>query len=33
MPRSDSVHVVVKDGDFTLWYGEAKFYNDIQTHD
>ena len=27
---ADSVHVVVKNGDFTLWYGEAKFYNDIQ---
>ncbi|MDV6167868.1 DUF1837 domain-containing protein [Flavobacterium sp. DG1-102-2] len=27
---ADSVHIVVKDGDFTLWFGEAKFYNDIQ---
>lgn len=27
---ADSVHIVVKDGDFTLWFGEAKFYNDIK---
>lgn len=27
---ADSVHIVIKDGDFTLWFGEAKFYNDIQ---
>lgn len=27
---ADSVHIVLKDGDFTLWFGEAKFYNDIQ---
>lgn len=27
---ADSVHIVVKDGDFTLWFGEAKFYTDIE---
>ncbi|MBZ9820295.1 DUF1837 domain-containing protein [Mesorhizobium sp. CA4] len=26
---ADSVHVVVKDNDFTLWFGEAKFYNSL----
>jgi hypothetical protein len=26
---ADSVHIVVSDGDFTLWFGEAKFYNSI----
>ncbi|OPY99269.1 hypothetical protein A5906_26470 [Bradyrhizobium sacchari] len=26
---ADSVHIVVKDDDFTLWFGEAKFYNSI----
>lgn len=26
---ADSVHIVVKDNDFTLWFGEAKFYNSI----
>lgn len=26
---SDSVHIVVSDDDFTLWFGEAKFYNSI----
>ena len=28
---ADSVHIVVSpDGDFTLWFGEAKFYNSIE---
>jgi hypothetical protein len=27
---ADSVHIVVENDDFTLWFGEAKFYNDIQ---
>lgn len=27
---ADSVHIVVKDNDFSLWFGEAKFYNSIQ---
>jgi hypothetical protein len=27
---ADSVHIVVKDDDFTLWFGEAKFYNSIE---
>ncbi|MDE5466070.1 hypothetical protein ABIC03_007807 [Bradyrhizobium sp. RT6a] len=26
---ADSVHIVVKGDDFTLWFGEAKFYNSI----
>ena len=26
---ADSVHVVIANDDFTLWYGEAKFYNSI----
>lgn len=26
---ADSVHIVIEDGDFTLWFGEAKFYNSI----
>lgn len=26
---ADSVHIVVSDDDFTLWFGEAKFYNSI----
>lgn len=26
---ADSVHIVVKDDEFTLWFGEAKFYKDI----
>lgn len=26
---ADSVHIVVDGGDFTLWFGEAKFYNSI----
>ncbi|WP_245268627.1 DUF1837 domain-containing protein [Mesorhizobium sp. WSM2561] len=26
---ADSVHIVIKDDDFTLWFGEAKFYNSI----
>ena len=26
---ADSVHITIKDGDFCIWYGEAKFYNDI----
>ena len=24
---ADSVHIVVKDEDYTIWFGEAKFYN------
>lgn len=27
---ADGVHIVVKDGDFSLWFGEAKFYNSIE---
>jgi len=27
---SDSVHIVVNGNDFTLWFGEAKFYNSIE---
>lgn len=26
---ADSVHIVVNGDDFTLWFGEAKFYNSI----
>ncbi|BCH02639.1 hypothetical protein MesoLj131b_46380 [Mesorhizobium sp. 131-2-5] len=26
---ADSVHIVIKDNDFTLWFGEAKFYNSL----
>lgn len=26
---ADSVHLVIADGDFSLWLGEAKFYNSI----
>ena len=26
---ADSVHITVQDGNFCIWYGEAKFYNDI----
>lgn len=26
---ADSVHIVINDDDFTLWFGEAKFYNSI----
>lgn len=26
---ADSVHIVVNDNDFTLWFGEVKFYNSI----
>ncbi|MCV4283608.1 HamA C-terminal domain-containing protein [Pseudomonas capsici] len=27
---ADSVHIVVEDDDFTLWFGEAKFYTSIE---
>lgn len=27
---ADSVHIVVNDKDFTIWFGEAKFYNSIE---
>jgi len=27
---ADSVHIVINDGDFSLWFGEAKFYNSIE---
>lgn len=27
---SDSVHIVVNEDDFSLWFGEAKFYNSIE---
>lgn len=27
---ADSVHIVVDNNDFTLWFGEAKFYNSIE---
>ncbi|MGH1572776.1 HamA C-terminal domain-containing protein [Methylobacterium sp. P31] len=26
---ADSVHIVINNNDFTLWFGEAKFYNSI----
>lgn len=26
---ADSVHIVIEDGEFSLWFGEAKFYNSI----
>ncbi|WP_413284058.1 DUF1837 domain-containing protein [Vibrio sp. MA40-2] len=27
---ADSVHLVIKNNDFTVWFGEAKFYNNIE---
>ena len=27
---SDSVHIVIEENDFTIWFGEAKFYNSIE---
>ncbi len=27
---ADSVHIVINDNDYTLWFGEAKFYNSIE---
>ncbi len=27
---ADGVHIVVDEGDFSLWFGEAKFYNSIE---
>lgn len=27
---ADGVHIVIEDGDFSLWFGEAKFYNSIE---
>jgi hypothetical protein len=27
---ADSVHIVISEGDFTLWFGEAKFFNNIE---
>ncbi|SHF10076.1 HamA C-terminal domain-containing protein [Chryseobacterium vrystaatense] len=27
---ADSVHIIVEDDDFSLWFGEAKFYNSIE---
>ena len=27
---ADSVHITVANGDFQIWYGEAKFYNSIE---
>lgn len=27
---ADSVHITIKDGDYSLWFGEAKFYNSIE---
>lgn len=29
---ADSVHIVVDGDDFTLWFGEAKFYNSIEDY-
>lgn len=26
---ADSVHIIIANGDFSLWFGEAKFYNSI----
>jgi hypothetical protein len=28
---ADSVHIVIEDNDFSLWFGEAKFYRNIDT--
>lgn len=27
---SDSVHIVIEENDFSVWFGEAKFYNSIE---
>ncbi len=27
---ADSVHITIKDGEYSLWFGEAKFYNNIE---
>ncbi|RDE18965.1 DUF1837 domain-containing protein [Motiliproteus coralliicola] len=27
---ADSVHIVIEDNDYSLWFGEAKFYNNIE---
>ena len=27
---ADSVHIVLSENDFSIWFGEAKFYNDIE---
>jgi len=27
---ADSVHIIINDDDFTIWFGEAKFYNKIE---
>jgi hypothetical protein len=27
---ADSVHIVIEDNDFSIWFGEAKFYNSIE---
>lgn len=27
---ADSVHIVLEDGDFSIWFGEAKFYTSIE---
>ena len=27
---ADSVHIVIENDDFTIWFGEAKFYNSIE---
>lgn len=27
---ADSVHIVIENNNFTIWYGEAKFYNSIE---
>ncbi|MCT3958236.1 DUF1837 domain-containing protein [Elizabethkingia anophelis] len=27
---ADSVHIIIEDDDFSLWFGEAKFYNSIE---
>lgn len=29
---ADSVHIVINGDDFTLWFGEAKFYNSIENY-
>ncbi len=28
---ADSVHIVLNENDFTLWFGEAKFFNSIES--
>ena len=27
---ADSVHIVIEDGKYSIWFGEAKFYNSLE---